>query len=194
MSEIEKEDWTFIKLMLKKHWKVGIVFILGIIGAIIGIILTLFLVIETSAIGDQGTWSIGEFSIGNIILWFLTVALWEFLIVILPTIAYMAITWGIWWSLLLDESEKQEFRERERREEKIKDKGSAASGVFGFFVFIAFLIIITIEGNLWTPIGTIPYVYWIQKILWSAFWIIIVLGIPALIAGIYYLRKKWREV
>jgi len=193
MSEIEKEDWTFIKLMLKKHWKVGIVFILGIIGAIIGIILTLFLVIERSAIGGGGAWNIGLFSIGDIILWFLTVALWEFLIVILPTIAYMAITWGVWWSLL-EESEKKEFRERERREEKIKDKGGAASGVFGFFVFIAFLIIITIEGNLWTPIGTIPYVYWIQKILWSAFWIIIVLGIPALIAGIYYLRKKWREV
>ncbi|MBD3214056.1 MAG: hypothetical protein GF311_15710 [Candidatus Lokiarchaeota archaeon] len=191
-EEMDKEDWTFVKLMIQKHWKAGILFIaLGLV-AVIGALLTLFFHINTSTIGNGGQWTIADFSLQTIIFWFLWLLLWEVLFVVIPTAAVMGGLGYFWWTRL-EESEKELFRERDKKEQKVNKPG-AASGILGFFVFIAFIIITLIQGTFDAPLGTIEYVYWIQTCLWSVFWVLIFLGIPATIGGLYYLRKKLREV
>lgn len=189
MSEMDKEDWTFVKLVIQKHWKAGTLFIILGIVAVVGAILTLFFHIDFSNIGNGGQWTIGEFSIKDIIFWFLWLILWEVLFVVIPAAIVIGGLGYYWWSNL-DEKEKDQFKQREKKEKK----SEAASGVFGFFIFIAFLILTIIGGTFDTPIGTIPYVYWIEVWLWSAFWVLLIIGLPALIGGILYLRKKLREV
>ncbi|TXT63174.1 MAG: conserved membrane protein of unknown function [Promethearchaeota archaeon] len=191
-EEMDREDWTFVKLMIQKHWKAGLLFVVLAIIAIIGAILTLFFHINNSLIGAGGTWTLAEFSIQTIIFWFLWLLLWEVLFVVIPTAAVMGGLGYFWWTRL-EESEKELFREREKKEQNVNKPG-AASGVLGFFVFIAFIIITIIDGRFDAALGTVPYIYWITTWFWSVFWILIFLGIPGTIGGLYYLRKKLREV
>jgi hypothetical protein len=189
MSEEDTTDYSFIKLMLQRHWKVGILWIIGIVGAVVGAILTLSFVIVNSDIGGYGTWTIGDFSFGTVIIFLLWLALWELLFVGLPAAAYFGLTFGLWWYRLPDE-EKELIKQKRGKEEGMKQKSNAAGGVFGFIVFIVFLILISIDGNLFTRFNSIPYTYWIITFFWAIFWICIVVGIPGLIGGLVYLRKK----
>lgn len=189
MSEEDRTDWSFVKLMIQKYWKMGTLFIiLGII-AVIGAILTLFFHINNSPVGGGGKWSIGDFSIGTTIGWFLWLLLWEVLFVVIPTAIVIGGIGYFWWRGL-GEEEKELFRGREKKEKK----SEAAGGAFGFIVFIMFLVIVYLNGNFFVEFENIEYQYWIITWLWAAFWVLIIPGIPALIAGIYYLRKKWKEI
>jgi hypothetical protein len=193
MSEdISEEDWSFIKIMLKRHWKVGILFIIGIIAAIVGAILTLFFVMFNSDIGGYGNWTIGDFSFGHIILFLLWLVLWELLFVGIPAAVFFGLTYGIWWYRLPQE-EKELMKQKDKEEKGLEKHSNAAGGVFGFIVFIVFLILISIDGNLFRRFNSIAYSYWIIKLFWALLIILLVAGIPALIGGIIYLRKKFKN-
>ncbi len=189
MSDEDITDYSFLKLMLQKHWKAGILLVIGIVGVVVGAILTLYFVIVKSDIGGYGNWTIGDFSFGTVIIFLLWLALWELLFVGIPAAVYFGLTVGLWWYRLPQE-EKELLKQKRGKEEGIRQKSNAAGGVFGFIVFIVFLILISIDGNLFTRFNSIAYTYWIIKLLWAVFWILIVVGIPGLIVGIVYLRKK----
>ena len=106
MSEEDTADYSFIKLMLQRYWKVGILWIIGIVGAVVGAILTLSFVIVNSDIGGYGTWTIGDFSFGTLIIFLLWLALWELLFVGLPAAVYFGLTFGLWWYRLPDDEKE----------------------------------------------------------------------------------------
>lgn len=195
MSENNNEDlaeFSFIRKMLKRHWKAGIILIVGIVGVITGAILTLAFMINNSDIGGYGTWTIGDFSFGHIILFLLWLVLWEILFVGIPAAVFFGIFFGLWWYRL--PAEEKALMERKDKEKGFKENSNAVSGVFGFIVFIVFIILISIDGNLFTRFNAIQYTYWIAKLFLALFWILIFVGIPCLIGGIVYLRKKFKEV
>jgi hypothetical protein len=193
MAEENAEDMAFVKSMIKKYWYILVLFVVGVVGAIIGALFTLnFVVINTSKPGGGGIWTLGDFSLGSLILLCLWVFLWELLIVGLPVIAYFGIIVGLWWYRLPDE-EKTKMKAQEAKEKTRGQKVNEGGGVFGFIIFITFLILVWIDGNLFTEFGTINYTYWIIMWLSAIFWLFIVIGVPVLIGGIIYLAKKWKE-
>jgi hypothetical protein len=192
MAEENQEELAFAKRMVKKYWYMLIVLAVGVIGVIIGALLTLKFVIVNTSVGGEGTWTIAEFSLGTAILLCLWVFLWELLFVGLPVIAYFGIIVGIWWTSL-PEDEKTRMKERDSKEKTASQKANEGGGVFGFIIFITFLILVTIDGNLFTPFGDLSYTYWIIMWLSAIFWLFIVIGIPVLIGGLIYLSMKWKE-
>ncbi|MBY9005589.1 MAG: hypothetical protein KGD63_02420 [Candidatus Lokiarchaeota archaeon] len=190
MSENELSDLNFLKFMVKKYWKILLLIVIGLVVAVIAAIFTLFGIFQNLEIGGYGAWSIGDFSVGDVILGCLWVLLLELLIVVLPTIAYLGLIFGIWWYKLLSQEDKDEFKRREKSSKNKFKKYSAGSGAFGFFVSIIFLIILHFDGNVFTDFSALSFTYFIETWLWATLWAFVIIGIPGIFALLYFLRKK----
>ncbi|MFX0066862.1 MAG: hypothetical protein ACFFC7_32415 [Candidatus Hermodarchaeota archaeon] len=160
--------------VLKKYWKFIAIMIVGGTIAVIGAVLVLLLYIDNSAIGGFGTWSIGEFSIGNIVFWCIMLVIFEILLVGIPALIILGGIALLWWRSLTPE-EKADW---ERDSSSKRDIGGG-SGVT-FIINIIFLILIWLSGNWNTPLSTIPYSYLIHTYLF----VMIILAIPFAIGGL----------
>lgn len=177
--------------LASRYWYLIVIFGLIIIGAVIGFILTFNWYIATSAVGGFGSWTFDQFSLGTGILWCLYLCLWVLLLVVLPTLGviglYIAIIWfGIFSPELKAEIKAQMKRPRPR-------KRDSSSGGFGFLLFIGVCIKVFLDGNWWTPFGSLTYGYfayvWITVVMWA----FIIFAIPAGIIGIIWLTRKYRK-
>ena len=192
MSE-EKSDDVFWLALIKKHWSAVLIFVLGFVGMVIGIFAVLLTFVANSDVGGYGTWNLGQFSIGTGLLWFLLLLLWEFLLVILPFIGFCCVLMAVYWFVVLSEEDKAEIKEREKKDKKKKRVKQGESGGASFLFFIAFLIVVFVEGYWLTPIGTVPYIYWIQFWLTGFVWVCIVFGIPIAVIVIIYLVYRAKK-
>jgi len=187
------DEFNFWMGMIKKYWYALVVFGIAIVGFIVGAIVVLMLYISAPDIAGGGTWTLDDFSLGSALLWIIFLILWELLTVVLPFVVFCGIVAVLFWYVILPEEDKSAIKERERREKHSK-KTNQGGGAAGFIFFLAFLCVVAIEGNFWTVAGDLTYSYYIFAYLRGIMWTCIVLGIPALIVGIIFLSKKWREV
>lgn len=186
------DEFNFWTGMIKKYWYALIIYGIAVAGFIAGVILVLIQYTGAPDIAGGGTWTLADFSVATVLLWIIFLILWEILIVLLPTIAYIGIVTGIFWFVILSEEDKTAIKEREKRE-KHRRKTSEGGGAASFIFFLAFLCVVTIEGHLGTTFGSISYTYFLFAYLRGIMWTCIVLGIPVLIAGILYLVFKGRK-
>jgi hypothetical protein len=190
MSE-ELSEGTFFKEMVKKHWKVFIIAIIACICAFIGALIVAIWFIETSPIGTFGTAFIGDWSLDWIVGFYILIILWELLFVGIPAGLFFGLGGYLWWSRLPAE-EKQEFKDREK-ENKHRKRNTGGGGGGGLFIFIAYCIYIGLQGNYYTPFGTLPYSYWVYSMFYTLMWIFIILGIPACIILLIVYLTVWRK-
>ena len=193
MSENEISDLSFIKIMIKKYWKVLVIIVIGIILAIILAIFTLFAVIRGLEIGDHGQAVLGQFSVGDALLWCLWIIVWELVIIVLPTIAIIGTICWLWWRNLPQE-EKDEIKRREKKNKKEIKKYGGGAGAFGFFIFLFYLLILHLDGNVFDAFNSLPYIYWIETWFMALLYMLVIVGTPVIIGGIWYLHKKWKSI
>ncbi len=188
----EMSDKVFLRNIAVQYWYYVLIFGLIIIGAILGFILTLNEYINTSTIGGQGTWTFDQFSMGTVVEWMIFFLLWLLVIVVLPTLAVglflVAIIWYIVFLPELREEIKFRFKREEEKRRRFGTK-SESSGLFGLFMFIGVCIYITLDGNWMTEFGNLSYKYFVDAWITVFIWGLIIIGIPAVIIGIWYVRK-----
>ncbi|UCC19726.1 MAG: hypothetical protein JSV62_00165 [Promethearchaeota archaeon] len=187
----ELSDEQFWKKKIKEHWKAFVVAIAAGVCAIIGGILVLIWFISTSPIGNFGFATIAEWNLDWVVGFFILIFLWELLFVGVPLCLFFGVGGYICWKRLPEE-EKDEFRAREKKG-KQRAKTAGGGGGFGFFMFIAYCIYIAVQGNYYTPFGNLPYTYWLASYFLTFMWILIVLGIPAVIILLIVYFTVWRK-
>ena len=173
---------------IKRHWKAFIIFVIGCIAALAGVIMVLFWFMETSSIGAMGTATIGEWSVAWIWLFLLYLIFWEVVIVGIPVAIAFGVGWYLFWKRLSD-TEKIEFKERDKK----KHHGSSVSGGFSFVMFIAFSLYLYLIGEINTPLGDHPYSYWVYTFFTALGWLLLIAGIPAVIILILVYFTVWRK-
>ncbi|MFX1591512.1 MAG: hypothetical protein ACFFCL_02355 [Promethearchaeota archaeon] len=186
----EVSDEQFWKEKIKEHWKTFAVVIFAGVCAIVGLLLVLIWFIQTSPIGGQGTWTFNDWTLMHILCFIILLILWELLFVGLPTGLFFGVGGYIWWKRLPDEK-KQEFKDREKKKRRTKEVGGG--GGFSFFMFIAYCMYIAVQGYYDVPFGTMPWSFWVYSWFLTFMWILIVLGIPALIIVIIVYFTVWRK-
>ena len=191
-DEISEE--SFWKRIIKKHWYVMLIYGIAFVGLVIGVFLVLQKFIGSPDIAGGGSWTFDQFSLGAAILWILILIGWELLLVILPFLVYCGIVTAILWYKVISEEDKATIKNRTKKEKKKHRKQYGGGGAAGILFFIAFLLVVFIDGNLWTPAGSLSYSYYIYAYLVGFMWTLIVLGIPGLIIGIIFLRKWWKKI
>jgi len=197
-------DEMFWKRFIKKHWVITIICGAAVLGAIIGGILVLLLYIPASEVGGYGAWTFDEFSMGTAILWGLFLILWEFLLVVLPTVAFFGILIALLWFKILLEDDKEELKKRHKEMEEIEKKRKywnklsnrkyeSGGGGFSFLLFIGVCIYVFVDGNWLTPFGSLSFSYFIYAYLTTFVWISIIFGIPVVIMVILWIFGKFGE-
>jgi len=176
--------------MIKKHWVGFLILVLVCVGFFIVFFAIMLAYVAGSAIGGNGTWTLADFSVGTGILWLLVLFGWELLLGVLPFGGLFILIIAIYWMVILPEEDKAEIKARDRKKKKYR---KTEGGGVSFLFTIAFLIVVFVEGQWLTPIGTLPYSYWIQAYLTGFIYVCLIFGIPILILFILYLVFKGKK-
>ena len=144
--------------------------------------------IQVSPIGNYGTATIDQLSLDLVVRFSIGLILWELLFVGLPALLYFGIGGYAWWQQLSID-EKASFKKQEAKKHRAQNYGGGGGGC-GLFFFIAYCIVMSIDGNYFTAFGTLSYSYWIFSYLVMLGWLLVIFGIPLAVAGLGYL-KYW---
>lgn len=187
-------DILFFKSFTRKHWKAVLLLVLAAIAVFIGSICVLLWFVGYSEIGGHGTMQLGDWSMAVLIDFILNLILWEFLIIGIPTIAIGVVIFFQWWKKLPDEDreglEKHGYKNRKNQRRMAYGGGG---GLIGILVFIAFCIIIYLDGNWSTALGSLQYSYLVYTWLTALVWVLIICGIPLVLILFLWLRMEIRE-
>jgi hypothetical protein len=164
-EQLDKEKKKF----LLKHWKMTIVMAASIIGAaIIALYVFLWVVSEAILLGPYPV-GLGDWTIGLIVMFVLNLIYWELLLVatwVIPLVGGL-----YWWVSKLPDAEIWKPK-RGRRE---------SGDAFGFFIAMAWLIMIWIDGRWNQTLQTWTFTEWIYSWLTALGWLLLIAGIPAII-------------
>ncbi|MFX1320602.1 MAG: hypothetical protein ACFFAQ_03050 [Promethearchaeota archaeon] len=187
-------DEIFWKNIIKQYWKIFVICIIAVIVCAIGVLLVLVWFIETSTLGGQGEWTFNQWTLNYVVGFMILIILWELLLVGVPAALFFGVGGYLWWKKLPDE-EKQVFKGREKREKKKykHSKNWGGGGGFNIFMFIAYCIVIAIDGNYNTRFGQLDYSYFIYAWFFTIMWLLIIFGIPVVIILLIVYFKVWRK-
>ncbi|MFX0028410.1 MAG: hypothetical protein ACFE8B_04330 [Candidatus Hermodarchaeota archaeon] len=194
MSENEGvSDEKFWKDTLMKHKVALIVLIIAGICALIGAILVGIWVIEANPFVNPRTGTFNDWTLNYVVGMIILFILWELLFIGVPAALFFGLGGYLWWSRLPEE-EKQEWKDREKKEKSRKaEKYGGGGGGFSCFMFIAYCIYIAVDGNYNATFGSEPFTYWLYSYMLTFMWIVIVLGVPALIIFLIWYFVKGRK-
>jgi hypothetical protein len=187
----ETSENAFWGKLAFRYWYLLVIFGVILAGAIIGFILTFNWYIATSAIGGFGSWTFDQFSLGTGLLWCLFLCLWVLLFVVLPTLGVVGLFIAVIWFAVFSPELRAEIKQQLKRPSPRKRE--SGSGGFSFLLFLGVCLKVFLDGNWWTPFGSLTYGYfayvWITVVMWA----FIIFGIPAAIIGLTYLIYKHRK-
>jgi hypothetical protein len=185
-----KDEETIWRKFIDKHLQMFILFIVAAVMAIIGVIYVfLWFVGDAQATGLVPT-ILGEWAMAHVISFLLNLLFWELVIVGIPVGIVIALIYVLWWKQL-PAAERKEYRTKHLfgKSSRTRDSG----GVFSFFVFIAFLIKIYLDGNWDKAFATWEFDYLISSWITALIWMFVIIGIPMLLGLIWWItsgRKK----
>ncbi len=184
MAEAEEEIW---KKFLRKHWKMVVIIAGAIVGAAIGAVFVFLWVKTTTVAATPALATLGNWTMGYGMTFFLSILLWEFLIIGLPLIAAVIVILILWWYKLPDD-EREEYK-GDPKKKKSKKRRNGGSGI-SFVVFIVWLIIVFVDGLWNTPFSAWTLDDLIFSALWAWGWVLLIGGIPIAIGAIWWLRRE----
>ena len=200
----EMSDDVFWKKLVVRYWYFALIFFLIILGAIAGYLLVLNWYVDVRSLnldvnlGETGL--IEAFTPRTALLFCIYFILWEFLLVVLPGFVLAGAWFALMWFVILKDDEKEECRIRSEKDDERKKKRRKAGrnsgksgGGFEVLVFIGVLIKLAVDGNWKTPLGAsaMSIGYLADSWIIVTLWVLLIIGVPALIVAIIWFWKKF---
>jgi hypothetical protein len=176
-------DW---KRFMRKHWRTVATFVVAGILAVAGAIYVFLWFVGNAQSSGLVPRTLGLWTMANLVNFILYAIFWEILLVGIPVVAAVAVAWLLWKRLAGEEMKGYRlFRKRSRT--------TRGSGGVSLFFFIAFCIKVYLDGNWNVPISTFTLDYVIGSMVLILEWTLIILGIPAAIAAILWIRYRMKK-
>ena len=180
---VAEENGSGWKKFLGKHWNIVAIFVAAGVLAFAGAVYVyLWFVGDAQATGLVPA-TMGLWSMGHLVSFILHAVFWEVLFIGVPAIIGAVAGWQ-WWRRLPDE-EKKEYHFFGKRSRTTRGGG----GVSAFF-FVAFAIKVYVDGNWNVAIATWTLNYVVYSMLTILAWVLVIAGIPATIALIWWLHRE----
>jgi hypothetical protein len=188
----DRSSKVFWRNLAVEYWYLVVIFGLIILAAIIGAIFTLIWYVDTSTIGEQGTWTFDQFSMASAIEWIILLILWTLVIVGLPVLIVGAILIAIVWFGIFSSEQREEIKsqiKRDEEREKRFGRKSEGGGIFGFFMFVGVCIYIALDGHWNTEFGSLSFGYFINAYIAVFLWAVVIFGVGAIIGILWFVTK-----
>lgn len=190
-KEIKEEVWV---TFLRKHWKVVIIIISGVIAAAVGGLFVFLWVKDVAqATGLVPATTLGDWTIGYCITFLLNVLLWEFIIIGLPLIAVAAVIFLQWWNKLPNEEKEEYQKEPKKRTSRSGLTAGGGGGIVWGLTAIVWLILVYTDGNWDTIFNEWTFDYLVYSTLTAFLWVLLIAGVPVGIFVIWWLRREFKR-
>ena len=179
----ESSDW---KKFMRKHWRTVATIAVATIWAI-GSAAYVFLWF----VGDaQSTGlvprTLGLWTMANLVNFILNAIFWELLLVGIPVVVALVGGWVLWKRQSIEKMRGYRlFRKRSRT--------TRGGGGVSLFFFIIFCFKVYLDGNWNVPISTWTLDYVVGSMVLILEWTLIIVGIPAAIAAIWWIRNQMKK-
>jgi hypothetical protein len=184
MEETESGYW---KKFLRKHAIMVALFIIAVVLAAVGAVLVFLWFVGNAQSTRLVPAILGLWSMRHLVTFILYVIFWELILIGIPVAIAGALGWLWWRRLPSDEKREYHFMGKGPR------RASGGGGAVSLLLFIAFCIKVYIDGNWNVAIGSWTLDYVVYSILWILIWIIIIFGIPAAIAAIWWINHEMKK-
>ena len=184
------EEKVGIKL-LRRHWKIVALFVIVAIIAAIGTVYVLLWHVGEAQTTGLVPETLDLWSMAHLVSFILYLILWELLYVGIPVLIFVGAVIFLWW-MKLPSDEKQEYKDAKLFSGN-RSKTSDGGGIISFLAFIVFLVKISYDGNWNTPVASWDFNYLVYSYLWSLLIILIIIGIPMLIGGLWWIRHEMNK-
>jgi hypothetical protein len=185
MTEIQIENNSDGKNFLRKHWKmVAVLIVAGILLCASAIYVFLWFAGQAQTSGLVPS-SLGQWSMGNMVMFILHALFWELLFIGIPTAIGAIVGWQ-WWKRLPEEEKKEHNFGK-------SSKSSSAGGAISPLLFIAFAIKVYIDGNWNVAMATWNLDYVLGSMLTILIWTAAIFAIPAVIGIIWWIRHEMNK-
>lgn len=179
----QSSDW---RKFLRKHWNMVAIFAAAGILILIGAIYVFLWFVGQSQSTGLAPSSLGQWTMGNIVMFILYAIFWELALIGIPAIIAAIAGWQ-WWKRLPDE-EKKGYNLSARG-----SRTSSAGGAISPLLFIAFALKVYIDGNWNVAISTYTFDYVVGSMITILAWVVVILGIPAAIGLIWWIRHEMNQ-
>ena len=176
-------DW---KRFMRKPWRTVATFAVAAILAVgSAVYVFLWFVGDAQSTGLVPR-TLGLWTMENLVSFILDAIFWELLLVGIPVVVAVVVGWLLWKRLSGEEMRGYRlFRKRSRT--------SRGGGGVSLFFFIAFCVKVYLDGNWNVPIGSWTLDYVVGSMVLILEWTLIILGIPAAIAVVWWTRHVMKK-
>jgi len=174
---MSEEDFDEEKLrFIFKYWKTSLLIVAIIAAGIIAGVLVLLWQIGIATVPA----TLGQWSVGIVISFCLNLVFWELLLVGSWVAVLMIVLYFMWYTNLPEE-DRRKWDGRGNREN---------SDAVGFFIGIAWLIMLYVDGRWNLTFDSWTFVDWIWSWLTAAFWVLLIGGIVIVIGLVAWFAKE----
>jgi hypothetical protein len=178
------------KKFLRNHWKLCVLFIVVAAIAIIGAIYVFLWFVGDAQLTGLIPSSLGLWSMGYLVTFLLNLIFWEIIYIGIPVIIVLGIIYYLGWKKIPDD-ERAEYR-RGHLFGGRNHRSESGEGI-SFFIFIVFIIKVWLDGKWSVAFAKWEFDYLVYSWLWALVWVLVIIGIPILIGGSWWLRNEMKK-
>ncbi len=187
---METEKSGVWRKFLKRHWKATTVLAAGAgIAVIWAVLVFLWFVGQAQSTGIVPS-TLSLWAMGHLISFILNLAFWELILVGVPVIVGLVVTYGVYMRLPAEEREEYKRAGLFKSNSKNRDRGN----IITFVVNVVFIIKIYADGNWNLPFSNWSLDYLIGSYLLALVVVVAIVGVPILIGGSWYLHRELKRV